>query len=274
MESISKHRFVRDERSTKELVELYLADPESDEGGCALTTIHRRGGAEEFERGARLARGTTESERIAGADILAQLGWGKRTHLKESVSILLELLEDASDSVVSAAAIALGHRHQQRGIEPLIGLSRHANPEVRYGVVFGLIGYDDLRSITALIELSEDTDRDVRNWATFGLAQQTDVDSPEIREALLARTRDQDPEVRGEALVGLARRGDPRTLPLVRQELAGEFHGDWAVEAAEFLADPDLYPILESLYRRLGPEDRVKFEQSFSDALDSCRPKP
>ena len=267
-----RHRHAWDGRPTRDLVELYLTDPESDEGGQALAVIHYRGGAEEFAHGARLARGASEKERVAGADILAQLGWGERTHLEDSVAILLQLLHDSSEDVVSAAAIALGHRNHPRAIQPLVELSGHPNPEVRYGVVHGLSEHDDVSAIAALIRLASDPDRDVRNWATFGIAQQTDLDSPKIREALLARTEDDDSEIRGEALLGLARRGDARVLPLVRRELSGEFHGDWAVEAAELLAHPSLYPLLEALQLRLEPEDHVRFEQSFSDALRSCKP--
>jgi hypothetical protein len=242
-----------DARSTQRLVELYLASPESDEGHQALVIIHFRGGAEEFAHGVRLARCATEEERIAGANILAQLGWGDRTHLEDSVSILLELLQDASEDVLSAAAIALGHRNHPRAIRPLVELSEHSNPDVRYGVVHGLCRHDDLSAVDALTRLSSDPDRDVRNWATFGLAQLTDLDSPKIRDALLARADDDDSEIRGEALLGLARRGDARALPLVRRELSGEFHGDWAVEAAELLADPGLYPLLEDLQRLWVP---------------------
>lgn len=268
-----RDRYAQDQRPTPHLVELYLADPESDEGSRALGVIHCRGGAEEFAHGARLARSGTEQERIAGAHILAELGWGERTHLEESVSILLDLLQDPSEDVVSAAAIALGHRNHPRAIQPLVDLSEHPDPTVRYGVVHGLSRHDDLGAVSALVRLASDPDRDVRDWATFGLAQPTDHDSRELREVLLARTDNDDPEIRGEALVGLARRADARTLPLVRRELSGEFHGVWAVEAAELLGDPTLYPLLEALQRRLEPEDHVRFDRSFSDALESCKPR-
>lgn len=264
----------KDGRPTDELVDLYLAAPDTDDGQQALATLHHRGGDAELAHGARLAKAATEAERVAGADILAQLGWEERTHLEDSVAILLTLLDDPSDAVVSAAAIALGHRHHPRAIQPLVELARHPNPQVRHGVVHGLTGHEDLAAVAALIELTRDPDRDVRGWATFAIAQCTDRDSPELREALSARTEDQDPEVRGEALIGLARRGDPRALPLVRAELRGEFHGDWAVEAAEILAEPSLGPVLESLHDRLGPEDHDRFERSFRDALEACKPGP
>ena len=266
-------RRAQDERPTQLLAHLYLADPESDDGREALAIVHQRGGPVEFECGALLAKGATEQERIVGADILAQLGWCERNHHEESVSILLELLQDPSEGVVYAAAIALGHRQDKRAITPLVGLHAHPNPDVRYAVVHGLSGHDNLSAVAALVQLAADEDRDVRNWATFGLACQTDLDSPEIREALLRSAGDHDSEIRGEALVGLALRGDSRGLPLVRMELCGEFHGDWAVEAAELFADPALHPLLEALQRRLEPEDHLHFESSFADALEACQPE-
>lgn len=185
----------KDERPTDELVDLYLAAPDTDDGQQALATLHCRGSDAELAHGARLAKAATEAERVAGADILAQLGWEERTHLEDSVAILLTLLNDPSDAVVSAAAIALGHRHHPRAIQPLVELARHPSPAVRHGAVHGLMGHEDLAAVAALIELTRDPDRDVRDWATFAIAQCTDRDSPELREALFSRTEDEDPEV-------------------------------------------------------------------------------
>jgi len=271
MDSV-KHRsqLAADSRSTEQLVDLFLGSPDSEASHEALIIIHARGGPDEFQHGARLARSTSATERIAGADILAQLGWDMRTFLDESVSVLLELLNDASPDVQAAAATALGHRNSNRAVEPLLRLVRHPDTSLRFGIVLGLSRQDDPRALEGLAQLSHDSDRDVRNWATFGLAQQTDADSEMIREILAARAEDSDPEIRGEALIGLARRQDPRALQLVERELAGEFHGDWAVEAAEHIADSRLHPVLESLYARLDDGDRYRFSNSFADALAAC----
>ena len=264
------HRHASDERTTATLVDLYLTEPESPDGEEALAIIHYRGGAEEFLHGAGLARSESELERIAGADILAQLGWGVRTYVEESVPILLELLGDPVDAVVSAAAIALSHRGDPRSIEPLIGLSNHPNPAVRYGVVLALGAQEEPTAVSGLVALTHDVDRDVRNWATFGIAQLTELDTPEIRDALFLRTEDEDAEVRGEALIGLSMRADPRALALVRREISGEFRGSWVVEAAGLLAHPSLQPLLESLYDRLDPEDQERFAGAFAEAIESC----
>src|SRR6266478_2349134 len=70
-----------DPRSTAELVALYLRDPETDEAGQALGIVQYRGGKEEFEIAAKLAKSQLAHERRVAADILAQLGWQEKTYL-------------------------------------------------------------------------------------------------------------------------------------------------------------------------------------------------
>ena|SRR5438270_8722120 len=109
-------------------------------------------------------------------------------------------------------------------------------------------------------------DEDVRNWATFGLGSQADIDTAEIRAALLERVTDSHNETRGEALVGLARRKDPRALEPIIQELRSEHIGILALEAAETLGDPRLLPALLRLEHdwQRDEDDHVK---TLRDAL-------
>jgi HEAT repeat protein len=235
--------------------------------------LHKRGSIAEFEAGARLAKSADTFERQAGIAILGQLGCGDRTFLEESLPLLIAALADSSDDVVADAAIALGHRHDPRAIPALIALKNHASESVRYGVVVGLSAHDEEAAIATLIELSADPDTDVRDWATFGLAQQIGTDSAAVREALYARLTDEDPETRGEALIGLAIRRDERVRPAIARELAADFEGGWAVEAAEILADPQFYPLLKTLRERLCPDDRAHFASTFANALAACQPE-
>lgn len=270
-------RAVRDPRTTEALVCVYLDAPDHDdrasvldEGSRALLELHTRGGPAELDAGRRLTQSAVASERIAGANILAQLGGDARTHLDETVQVLLGLLGDASDDVVAAAAIALGHRRDPSAVAPLVGLARHPSGAVRLGVVHGLSCHEDTATTATLVSLARDVDREVRSWAAFGLSQRA-ADAPEIREALCACAKDDDPEVRGEALIGLARRRDARVRPWVRAELRGEFHGDWVVEAAALLAEPELVTALEELRERLDAATQRRFARSFTDALAACR---
>ncbi len=148
--------------------------------------------------------------------------------------------------MLQASAIVCGHRKNPLCVARLIELAKHPSDDVRYGVSYGLAGQDEPAAVAALTLLSKDENRDVRDWATFALGSQTELDTPDLREALRARLRDIDPEIRGEALVGLGRRHDEHLKSAVLDELNGEFHGDWALEAAEAIADPDFIPALEN----------------------------
>jgi hypothetical protein len=262
-----------DQRSTTELVALYLRDPETDEAGRALGVVQYRGGKEEFEIAAHLARGNLALERRVAADILAQLGWQERTYLSESIEILLRLLDDPEVEVLQAAAIACGHRKSSLSVARLVELGKHPSAQVRYGVTYGLAGQDEPSAIDALLLLSKDEDRDVRDWATFALGSQTDIDTPELREALRARLTDNDPEIRGEALVGLSRRQDEHLKRAVLDELSGEFHGDWVFEAAEAIADPDFIPALERMRARMNADLPERFFVRLEMALLACQRK-
>ena len=262
-----------DQRSTTELVALYLRDPETDEAGRALGVVQYRGGKEEFEIAAHLARGNLALERRVAADILAQLGWQERTYLSESIEILLRLLDDPEVEVLQAAAIACGHRKSSLSVARLVELGKHPSAQVRYGVTYGLAGQDEPSAIDALLLLSKDEDRDVRDWATFALGSQTDIDTPELREALRARLTDNDPEIRGEALVGLGRRQDEHLKRAVLDELSGEFHGDWVFEAAEAIADPDFIPALERMRARMNADLPERFFVRLEMALLACQRK-
>jgi len=108
--------------------------------------------------------------------------------------------------------------------------------------------HGDQRSIAGLIRLSADSSVEVRDWATFGLGSLTDVDTPEVRDAFVARLVDDDAIVRGEAFVGLAKRQDARVIEPLRQAFeSGTFDygvSDFARDALDELHDVDQYPQL------------------------------
>lgn len=267
----ARRRTAADPRSSEELLELIVKDSNSDKAWKAIAILHARGGKKEFRMGKDLAANTDPYLRRVGAGILAQLGWGDSFH-SESVEILIKLLKDPDGGVVKDAGIALGHRHDPSALPYLLKLVAHPDPGIRYGVVSGLTGLDESSAIEALIVLSTDSHREVRNWATFGLGSQTEVDTPKLREALVQRLSDEDPEIRGEALVGLARRKDPRVIEPIKKELRGEYHGNWAVEAAELLADPCFLPLLKDLWKREAEAFEKYHRSRTTDALAACDP--
>jgi HEAT repeat protein len=263
-------RYEKDPRSSEEVARAYRASLEDDDANVSLAVVHYRGGQHEFNMGCVYARSTDPLDRVVGADVLAQLGWGDDSYQDESVTILLALLDDEDPRVVSSAAHALGHRNDARAIPELLKRVTHPEPSVRLGVVHGLSMHDDVSAVRGLIELAADTDRDVRNWAAFGLGSQADVDVPELREALVALLEDPDLDIRGEALIGLARRHDPRVKAALIRELQGEFHGSWCLEAAEELAELDLANLLCTLRGRVFQEDLERFKQDFDKVIRAC----
>jgi HEAT repeat protein len=225
-----------DERSTADLFGSALALPADTHARWDLVTaLHGRATPEVEAFAASLCRSGDASERRLGVDVLGQLGPPDRPFRETALPVLIACLDDPDDAVAAAAGVALGHHADLRAVDALVARAGHRAPTVRHGVVHGLSGLDDDRAITTLIVLSRDTDPSVRDWAVFGLGTQIVRDTPEIREALLARTRDVDPDVRGEALVGLARRGDARAIDSIREALAAGETGLPLWEAAALL---------------------------------------
>jgi len=267
----SDHRRASDTRNTSELISAYLRTSDDTEAADLITTIQYRGGAEEFRAGLALLTSKDFRERAAGAEILGQLGWQDRTFLEESVNALLGALIDTDDHhVLQSVIFALGHRADPRAIEVLLPFVDNPSADIRYAAVHGLMPHDVPNVVAAVAKLARDSDRDVSNWATFTLGSQFESKSPMLCAALQERVSDSDPEIRGEALLGLARRGDVSIVPVVQLELDGEFHGDWAVEAAGLLADPGFLPALKGLLVRLKGEDVVYFRGSIESAIAAC----
>ena len=95
-------------------------------------------------------------------------------------------------------------------------------------------------NLRKLIDFTQDDDAVNRDWAALLLSQQ-DVDTPEVRTALLKVAADDVcASARAEAIAGLAKRAPALALPLVRRELALGVVTAPVFEAAETLADASL----------------------------------
>lgn len=244
-----------------------------DERHAASMEIQTRGGRTNFLKAFEFCKAIDPHIRNEGAFILGQLGTPERPFREESTPVLINLLEnDPDDSVRAAAAAALGHLGNSLAIPPLIRSAADNSAEIRFNTAFALGCFNSHDVVNTLIILSTDPDNDVRNWATFGIGTCLDIDTGEIREALVARLSEDDPEIRGEALIGLAERRDGRVLePLIR-ELSGQFFGSWCIEAAELMSDTRLYPFLLSLRGRIEGEEERRFISHLDDAIAACKP--
>lgn len=263
----------RDPRPTAEIVADAIATHDGDDRWALVVELHKRGTEVELRAAEALSRSESPHEREVACDILGQLGSGADAYHDECVALLVGLLADSEDDVVASAATALGHRKDERAVEPLVALASHPSEDVRFGVTFGLGGIADDRAVAALVLLSSDEDEDVRDWATFGLGSLLDLDTPEIRSALLARVDDENLDARDEAIVGLARRKAPEALDLVRRELEEGVCSDLIFEAAEVLGDPSLRPLLLARREDWTDEDEDALGSYLDAALLACTPK-
>lgn len=270
MSRIKNDRYETITTPSEEVVRAYRKSREQGNGEASIAVVHYRGGQTEFDLGRTYGLSSDPLDRVTGADVLSQLGWGEDCFHDESVELLVHLATDGDDRVMAAAAIALGHRRSTRGIPVILPLIQNPNAVVRLAAVHGLTGQVDPAAIQGLIQLAGDEDRDVRDWAAFGLGSNSDLDTVELRDALAPLLNDADAEVRGEALIGLAKRHDPRVLPALMRELQGEFYGAWCVEAAEFLGDAQLVPFLTRMRDSLQGEDVRQFASYFDHVIASC----
>ena len=118
-----------------------------------------------------------------------------------------------------------------------------------------------------LIAMMRDGDLSNRDWATMLLASE-EVDTPEIREALLSAANDENDVVRAEALLGIAKRDRKLALPFILNALSGEQASMPVFDAAELIADPVLVEVLRPWTE---PSDDVWLDQLALNALTACQ---
>ena len=129
-----------------------------------------------------------------------------------------------------------------------------------------LSGADGESNRRRLITLMRDEDAANRDWATLLLAQQ-DLDTDEVRHALLAAADDENEYVRAEAILGLAQRNKALALPLIRRELGRESVAVPLFEAAALVADPSL---VDDLRDFTVPSDDALLDELALKALTAC----
>ncbi|WP_337177330.1 HEAT repeat domain-containing protein [Paludisphaera sp.] len=260
-----------DPRSVDDLFNAALCEPDEDLAWDAVMALHWRGTREILDRATALATSVCPLERRVGAEVLGQLGCPARTFPDEARDILARMLETETNAdALKAAIIAMSHQDGTEGRRATLAFREHPDPEVRWAVVQALSTLGEPWAIAGLIELSRDSDPRVRDWSTFGLGAQTDVDTAEVRAALVARLDDEDAPTRGEALDGLARRNDPAVPSILRERLSRADPDQFEVEAAGELGDPEFLPLLLALRSAGWPGP----SWALDGAIAACAPAP
>jgi HEAT repeat protein len=262
--------------NTNELFELALKRIGRRGYWDIVSELHRRGGREIFQQAATWCRSLIRQERQLGADTLGQLGWQKDQYRKQSIKLLIGLLDDNDIHVIASAAYALGHRRSAEAVQKLVSLSPHPKMEVRQGVVSGLLTQTHEDAINALVNLSVDRSKDVRNWATFGLGSMIETDNEKIRTALIQRLTDSFIDVRMEALNGLVSRKHPDAVEWTFAALKETDVITGYLEAAENLANIRLLPELKRIKAQCDSEDTTTapyFLSCLESAIAACSGK-
>jgi HEAT repeat protein len=122
-------------------------------------------------------------------------------------------------------------------------------------------------NLQLLMAMTADDDAANRDWATMLLAQQN-IDTLQVREALLRSAHDADENVRSEAILGLAQRDPVIALPLIREALAQDSVQLEIFEAAEIVASPQLVALLLP-FSEPGKDQSI--DEQVLRALEACR---
>jgi HEAT repeat protein len=221
-------------------------------------------------------RRTEPDVQAVGLDLLGELGVNVPAARDRLVEAGEALVHSADCDVRWSLALALGSNSTDgRTTSLLLALMGDEDEDVRFRATAGLsVPADDEPAdspvVDALLRALDDPCADVRDWAAFALGVQRDVDTPKVRDALLARLSDDDEaDTAGEAAVGLARRRDPRVFDPLLERLTGGDVGNLWVEAAAELGDPRLLPALLEL-KASGWQDDEPRPAVLDEAIQRC----
>ena len=261
-----------DDMGIDDLIKSALREHDDDKAWVFVQELQKIGTAEVLICAAGLSHSEDPKERCLAANILGQLGVPDRTYPKESIDILIEMLQGEQEPIVlEAIAVALGHQDTERAVDALYPIRNHPDAQVRLGVTFGILQQDAQTAIDMLLSFMNDNDDEIRDWATFGIGSMLDIDTPAIREALYARVRDNEADVRAEAIVGLAIRKDARIVQTILDQLSeAEFH-PLIVDAAAEMADNRFHPALLALQKTIRGKNKDNFlDQNIERAIQAC----
>lgn len=230
------------------LVARALAHRDTDEDAetwwVVADTLGKRADEETYEALARLCVSEDAREREFGVDAIAQFGVtseGEKPFVERTLPLMQKMATtEGNPQVLRSVLAALGHQGDPRGLPQvldIIGREGHKRTMTDAIALADVLPGDHPEGLALLIDMTSDEADEVRDWATAGLAA-LDADTPEIREALVARLDDTDLHTVAEATRGLAERGDARAEAGVKRVLAesdDEYARELVTEAASKL---------------------------------------
>lgn len=121
-------------------------------------------------------------------------------------------------------------------------------------------------NLKRLIDMTRDEHPENRDWAALLLAQ-LDIDTQQVRDALIAAAQDESAVVRAEAILGLAHRDRALALPLIQKELGGDSVVLPIFDAAVLVADASL---VDDLRAFASPSGNADLDKRALEAVRAC----
>lgn len=239
-----------------------------------IGTLRQRPSGELFSKCVELTKSDNTKIRKIGIDILAQLGLSPRPFLKETLKIYFELLEIETDpEVLMSLFYSIGHNNEELNkeqIEKICSFIHNENSWVKEGLVYALLGIDNLTAIETLTKLSSDKLSHIRNWATFGLGTQIQRNNKNIRETLWNRVNDKHQETKLEAILGLAKRKDNRVNEIIKREIIDGEYGILLFEAILEIKDKEFLPLLKQNLKSIksGKNINPEWEKDLKNCIN------
>ncbi len=213
-----------------------------------IKVLRSRPSKELFLKCAELTKSNNPKIRKIGIDVLAQLGLPPRPFLNETLEIYFDLIGIETDpEVLMSLLYSIGHNNDELNneqIDKICSFINNDNNWVKEGLVFSLLGIENLNAIETLIKLSSDKLSHVRDWATFGIGTQSYRNNKKIREALWNRVNDKHQDTKLEAIAGLAKRKDSRVNDIIKREIIDGEYGTLLFEAVIETKNKEFLPYL------------------------------
>jgi HEAT repeat protein len=229
----------------------------------AAKVLQLKGGSKVIKLAQMDCFSNSYKRRVLAAFILGQINLNSNEE-KVSLDILYNLaLTDKSAMVRSYAVSSFGHRcnrTKKKYLDSLLALAKYTvldkSVNVRESTAIALAMFDNKASIPLLIKLLKDTNSDVKDWAAFAV-NANGYDTPEIRNCFVSLLNENNFEVRYEAIIGLSKMKDKRVTQALIKELSKDIVYDEMVQAAAYLGNVALLPVLYEIKKKWEPFDEL-----------------
>ncbi len=219
--------------------------------GRWLAEFHARGGKTEFEIAKRYLASADGKDAVAGADLIAQLGYlqGNLPFAGESSALLIAKMPEMNTADGREAVLrAVAWQHTSSSRKFLLRFTDSSNDALRHIVAWGIYG-ENRAELDALLQLAHDARKYVWDWAIFNLIDEGGELYPELQRGLTELAQHPDPLMRCQAIAALAARHADNAEQILCKELEGTVsfpESDYLKDAATYLKLTELQHVIDA----------------------------